>query len=220
MPTGDINIGDSRRIWNSTFKVKPPKPQKARKPLRRSAWKRTKPKATKPRIKANKPQLEAWIKAIPESQSHGSGTLQKRLWRLTSDFVRIRDWYRFDGRCIATGVKIGHWSEGQAGHFKAYSVCRGIYKFCTDNIHLQSEVSNKWNNSDTWFNFAAEMERRWGYTKVSIDQCNLDTDLKSLGVENVKEKMRDTLKRMADLPEQPEYFGRATSLLAQLESAV
>src|SRR6185503_4390177 len=36
----------------------------------------------------------AWVKAIPMGK-HGSGHLQKRLWRLKSDFVRIRDWIAF-----------------------------------------------------------------------------------------------------------------------------
>ena len=69
----------------------------------------TKPKkATKKRTavkkSANKKKsrsLPTWLKAIPESKAHGAGTYQKRLWRLTSDYVRIRDWYEY-GVCAAT----------------------------------------------------------------------------------------------------------------------
>lgn len=187
------------------FKFKP------RKPLKRSAFKH---RAVVRRIKRTTTKgLEAWIRAIPESQVHGSGTLQKRLWRLTSDYVRIRDWYKFGGRCIATGKYIGHWSEGQAGHFKAYSVCRGIFKFDTRNIHLQSASSNVWNNSDTWFDYAEEIKLRWNLTKMDIDAKNAATDLKSLRKQDIIIQMHTILSAMEELPEQPDYYPRTAALL-------
>lgn len=81
--------------------------------------KKSRPKAlglsNKIGLRGSKLASKAWIKAIPPSTSHGTGTLQKRLWRLVSDFVRIRDWYKY-GTCVATGVKIENWRSGDAGH--------------------------------------------------------------------------------------------------------
>lgn len=163
------------------------------------------------------PKLPKWIRAIPEG-SHGSGTLQKRLWRLTSDCVRIRDWHKFGGICIASGVYIPSWRDGQAGHFKPWSKCNGIFKFNRTNIHLQAEASNKWHNSETWFAYAEEMERRWGYTKESLDLTNSLTDLKTLGTENLLNEMEIILLEMAELPERPDYYHRVVTLKRELKT--
>lgn len=161
--------------------------------------------------------MEKWVKAIPESQAHGSGSLQKRLWRLTSDYVRIRDWHAHKGLCIATGAYIGHWTQGNAGHFKSYSKCNGIYKFDTRNIHLQAASSNVWGTMDDWFNYADELKKRHGITKVMIDAENQRTSLKSLTKENILNQMRRLLDDMGDLKEQPDYYLRASTLLAELQ---
>ena len=84
---------------------------------------------------------DAWIRAIPQGR-HGSGHLQKRLWRLTSDMVRISDFYKYGGKCVATGKQLATWNDGQAGHFKSWQKCNGMYKFNTNNIFLQSAYSN------------------------------------------------------------------------------
>lgn len=156
--------------------------------------------------------LEKWIKAIPESQSHGSGTLQKRLWRLTSDYVRIRDWYAHAGLCVATGRKIPHWTQGQAGHFKAYSVCNGIFKFDPINIHLQSANSNGWGTSDDWFYYEEEILKRHGTTRAQINELNRLTSLKTLEVQAIKDQMAHLLILLGELPEQPDYYQRAITL--------
>lgn len=203
--------------FNSTFKVKPTKP------LKRSGFKRKSgtPYRMKPRkglLDAVKPlrtrvNLEPWVRAIPESTAHGSGTLQKRLWRLTSDYVRIRDWYKFGGRCIATGVYIPHWNQGQAGHLKPWTKCNGIFKYDVQNIHMQSYISNKYGNSDTWYNYEQELKKRWGTVRSDIENWNRVTNIKSLGVDTLKDKMKMLLIAFANLPEQPDYYQRVKSLL-------
>lgn len=154
-----------------------------------------------------------WIKAIKLSGGeHGSGILQKKLWRLVSDFVRIRDWYAYNGQCVATGRKIGHWREGHAGHFRPYSICRGIFKFDERNIFLQSAKSNNWGGYDDWIAFEDEVVRRTSYDKAGMDRLNLAHELK-LNDTMVIEKMRDIIEEMAELKERPEYYERVVSLL-------
>lgn len=186
-----------------------------RTPLRR--------KSLKPRVKALglkdspvrlKMGDRAWIKAIPYSKTnHGAGVLQKRLWTLTSHFVRIGDWHKYKV-CVATGKKIEHWSDGQAGHFRPYSTCRGIFKFDTRNIFLQSASSNGWGGYDDWIAFENEVIRRTGMDRKAIDKANLEHELK-LNDSMVIEKMKEMLEAIKYLPEQPAYFERAYRLLQE-----
>jgi hypothetical protein len=152
-----------------------------------------------------------WIKAIKLSGGeHGSGILQKKLWRITSDCVRIRDYYQY-GTCVATGAKLGHWMASQAGHFIAYSVCRGMFKWDTKNIHAQSASSNSWGGMEIGHSFGEELERR-GYNLDDLRATNNATELK-VNDTMVVEKMREILLMMKRLPEKPDYYARVISLL-------
>ena len=179
----------------------------------------TKPKkATKKRTavkkSANKKKsrsLPTWLKAIPESKAHGAGTYQKRLWRLTSDYVRIRDWYEY-GVCAATGVSFEHWSKAHAGHLKPYSNCNGLYKFDVRNIHMQHGYSNKHGNYDTFRDFEKVVVNR-GYDFKKFERENQKAAGCSLRDNEVEEAIKFLLKKMKKLPEQPAYFERSYSLL-------
>lgn len=169
----------------------------------------------KKRPKKAKPSTFApWIKAIPESQSHGSGSLQKRLWRLTSDYVRIRDWHKY-GICVATGRKVASWREGQAGHFISYSKCNGLFKFHPLNIHLQSARSNSWGDRDDWKQYEITLGLRYQSDFPGIveylEMLNKKSSLKFTN-EEIFEQMKYILKAMRNLPEQPEYYARVISL--------
>ncbi len=158
-------------------------------------------------------KLPKWIKSIPESNAHGSGTLQKRLWRIVSDYVRIRDWSK-SKRCTATNRPIYNWKDGQAGHFISYSKCNGIFKFDTDNIFLQSAHSNAWGDYDDWKEFEQQINLR-GIDTDELRARNRDTPLKFSEAE-VIEKMKEIIEKMKDLPEQPMYYKRAKSLLQKI----
>lgn len=155
-------------------------------------------------------KLPPHIKAIPESQAHGSGTYQKRLWKITSDYVRIRDWHQY-GVCVATGTRIEHWSQGQAGHLKPYSNCNALYKFDVRNIHMQSASSNKWGNRDTWIEYEKVVINR-GYNIKAFEQDNLKAHGERLYDSDVQAAIEKMLVLMSKLPELPEYFARAYSL--------
>ena len=152
-------------------------------------------------------KLDKWIKAIPEG-SHGSGTLQKRLWRATSDFVRLRDWYKYRS-CTATNRPIERWQDGQAGHFISYSKCNGMFKFDTDNIFLQSAYSNAWGDYDDWLEFERNIKLR-GVDTEALRIKNRDMPLKFSDYEIIA-LMKEILEKMKSLPEQPAYYKRAVS---------
>lgn len=183
---------------------------KPRKPLARTPFKR---KVVKKRRKKS-PVLPSWLKAIPESQSHGAGTYQKRLWRVTSDYVRIRDWYKYKV-CAATGIRFDHWKESHAGHLKPYSNCNALYKFDVRNIHMQHGNSNKWGNFDTFKDFEKVVRNR-GYDFDAFERENRKAIGSRLYDSDVEEQIKKTLRLMKKLPEQPSYFDRAYSLLQNL----
>lgn len=183
-----------------------PKQPKVRVPLKK---KRSGQKSGKSSV----PKLPLWVRTIPESQAHGSGTLQKRLWRVTSDFVRIRDWYFQGGICVATGKKILRWQDGHAGHFKSYAKCNGMFKFDERNIHLQSAQSNGWGDRDDWKYYEEELKRRVNPDIIeAIESANRACEVRITN-EYVLLEIRETMRKMALLPEQPEYYTRAVSLL-------
>lgn len=164
-------------------------------------------------LKISPPKIPLWIKAIPQSSAHGAGNLQKRLWRLVSDYVRCRDWYAYDGRCVATGRRIERWQDGNAGHFKAYSKCNAMFKFDETNIHLQSAQSNSWGDLDDWKAYEAELIRRYGEgairrieTQNNIHHGKKPTDALVIA------KMEFILAQMSILEEQPEYYPRVMML--------
>lgn len=184
-----------------------------RTPLQRKTPLKHAPRSRKTPLRASKPRktLPSWLKAIPESQAHGSGTCQKRLWRVVSDYVRIRDWHAHKV-CVATGTRINHWTEGQAGHLKPYSNCNALYKFDVRNIHMQSASSNKWGNRDTWKEYEKVVRAR-GYDIDAFERENRKATGASLRDSEVIEQIKRVLKKMERLPEQPTYYKRATMLL-------
>ncbi len=154
-------------------------------------------------------KLPKWVKSIPPSPSHGTGTLQKRLWRLTSDFVRLRDTYHHKGICVATGKKIGHYKQGDAGHYKPYATCNGMFKFNPINIHLQSKTSNGWGGQEIGHAFGEELKRRYGNHYLErIEDENRATPLK-FTTQDLLEAMKFLLEEMGKLPKQPEYYQKA-----------
>jgi hypothetical protein len=188
---------------------------KPRKPLKRSGFKqRTTPLKTKsssPR-KKQLSTLPKWIKAIPEG-SHGSGTYQKRLWKLVSDYCRIRDWYKYDGYVVDKPERVEHWSQGDGGHFLPYSKCNGMFKFSPDNVHLQSKSGNAWGGSLIGFPFGKELERRYGNYYIPMlhekNKAHHNQIIRTADILIAIDKMLDL---MEDLPEHPEYYKRVLEL--------
>lgn len=178
--------------------------------MKRGNWKR-KPPAKRYKTRVKRPSIPNWIKAIPESPAHGSGTFQKRLWRLVSDYTRIRDWYKY-GTDVATGKRIEHWKIGQGGHFISYSHARGIFKFDVRNVHLQGAQSNKWGRREEWVYFENELKRRYGKNIIStLEEENRKTDL-PISTERVILEMKKVLGLMENLPEKPDYYEKVISL--------
>jgi hypothetical protein len=114
---------------------------------------------------------------------------------------------------VATGQYLSHWKEGQAGHFKAYSVCNGIFKFDERNIHLQNVNSNyfgdKRGDKAQGYYFGEELKRRYGKKFIEeIEKENRKHINEKVDNELVLQKMIDILESIKTLPEKPDYFDR------------
>jgi hypothetical protein len=138
-----------------------------------------------------------WFKALPATGSHGSNAHQKRLWRLVTDYVRERD-FKLYGTCAACGVRFSHWKDSQAGHFKAWTVCKGMFKFDVRNLAAICGGCNSFGDGATNYQFGVEMNRRWGeghtewikQENLRHEGENLDTLLLIAYAEEIIEKKK------------------------------
>lgn len=132
---------------------------------------------TKRAVKKTKPkgyQAPDWFFAIKPG-SHGSTPAQKRLWRVVSEFVRQRDFLRYNGRCVSCSHVFGHWKEAQAGHYMPFSICHSWYKFNPENIHAECASCNTAlyrSGAHIGHAFGEELKRRYGpdiLTKIAAN---------------------------------------------------
>ncbi len=162
------------------------------------------------RIKPRKVKVPDWIKCVPEGK-HGSGSLQKRLWRLKSDFVRIRDWENF-GTFIDTGTPIGHWNDAQAGHWRSWAECHGMFKYHEMNIHAQTAKGNSWPTSTTWENYKKNLIERYNQEFFdAIDSSNKNWPLK-ITTELVLAEIERTITMLGMATTKPPYWNRLMKL--------
>lgn len=157
-----------------------------------------------------------WIRKIPISQSHGSGKYQKKLWKVTSDFVRIRDWYEYNGECISCGRIMPSWSDKtwQACHYKSFGSCRGYSKFDVKNIFGGCSYDNTgWNANDTASIFKENIIKRYGQKRLDYIDMLAKYPTEKMDDYKCVLLIKEILKDMASLPEQPDYWHDVINML-------
>jgi hypothetical protein len=80
-----------------------------------------------------------------------------------SETVRKEDHAKYGGRCVSCHRVIEHWQDGHCGHYKAWSVCNGFFKFERRNLSLQCKGCNMLSDGPTGESFARELQLRYGY---------------------------------------------------------
>lgn len=148
-----------------------------------------------------------WINKIPLG-SHGSNVYEKKLWKLTSDYVRIEDFVTY-GTCISCNRRFGTWQEMQAGHYRAYSKCVGYNKFNFLNVFGQCAYCNSCMNEDKFEGgriFAENIVKRYGQGR--LDHINTFTKGEPVKRElpQIIDMMRIIIKAMMSLPIKPDYY--------------
>lgn len=154
----------------------------------------------------------SWLKSIPHRKSdHGDTVIKKKLWRLTSDYVRIKDYYLYGGVCPGCKkFKFSNWKDGQACHFKRWTRCNTYGKYYTNNILLGCADCNKFGEDGlVGFNFGNELIKRYGYSIIDeIDLVNERNKNEKFNDIILVEMIEETIKAIGKLPEQPEYYDK------------
>lgn len=153
-----------------------------------------------------------WFNKIPYG-SHGSTPTQKRYWKLVSDLVRIFDFYKY-GQCVSCGKHMNHWSEGDCGHFKAFTLCNSYFKFDFKNLALQCKGCNKLGSGDTGHRFGEELKRRHG--KDILDEIEKENNnYRGQKIEDFElvSMAELVIQKMKTLDEQPEYYIKVVDAL-------
>lgn len=134
-----------------------------------------KPKKT---IKSTKsPQkgfkVPKWFMSIPVG-SHGSNPVQKRYWKVISNFVRQRDFEKYNGKCVSCSARLERWQDGDAAHFKRYSVCNSYFKYNEKNIALSCKHCNHNDDGVVGYNFGQTLIKRYDKNHIAwIEKENL-----------------------------------------------
>lgn len=100
-----------------------------------------KKKASQRRVIVNKGYAPPkWFNSI-KGGAHGQTPAQKKYWRLISIAVRVED-FELYGTCASCYKQFETWGESQAGHWKAWSVCHGFFKYERKNLAGQCAYCN------------------------------------------------------------------------------
>lgn len=136
---------------------------------------RSKKNAAKKPRKVKKPPyvIPQWFKKIVPSPGHGSGVVQKRVWRVVSEYVRQRDFKQFHGKCVSCDRVLERWQDGQAAHYFPWSVLNGMAKFDVKNIALSCPYCNYVSGANIGYAFGNELKRRYG-DGVLVEIANLN----------------------------------------------
>ena len=131
--------------------------------LKRKTPLRSRPKRPQKRSKIASKGFKPpkWYMAIPTG-SHGNTPAQKRYWKVVSDMVRQRDFKKYKGRCVSCPKRLGSWKDGDAGHYKAWSVCNSYFKYELTNLALQCKNCNRASDGEIGHRFGEELKRRYG----------------------------------------------------------
>lgn len=107
-------------------------------------------------------KVPPWFSKL-KTGSHGNTPSQKKAWKVVSDYVRKRDWEKYGGFCSdGCGTRIEHWQDGDCGHWKAWSVCHGLFKYELTNLAFQSSNCNRLSDGRVGYGLGETLKIRWG----------------------------------------------------------
>lgn len=154
-----------------------------------------------------------WTGCIPQG-SHGSSIIQKKYWKVVSDFVRIRDFYDY-GICISCPRKFLSWEESQAGHYKAWASCRGYSKWFVDNCFGQCSICNSSGSSSfvstkdvnvIGGNFKDNIRKRYGAKRIKFIESLDSYPTEKLEDYEIVDKIKKVILDMSTLKAKPDYY--------------
>lgn len=106
--------------------------------------------------------VPSWFKGIKASGGHGATTAQKKLWKLVSISVRVEDFEKYNAKCVSCPARLERWQDGQAAHYRAWSISNGFFKYERTNLALSCPHCNRVNDGPIGREFGDELMRRYG----------------------------------------------------------
>lgn len=165
--------------------------------MKRTPFKRKPKRAKRKRreIESKGYKPPGWFTSLPLG-SHGLTPAQKKYWKVTSDFVRKRDFDMY-GRCVSCDKHIEDWRETDCGHYKAWAVCNGFFKYDLKNLAMQCKSCNKRSDGPVGTGFGEELQRRYGEEHLLwIAQENLKHKGEKMEVWQIVERTELLLNQM------------------------
>lgn len=148
-----------------------------------------------------------WLNKIPLG-SHGSTPLQKKLWKVTTDYVRIYDFITY-GKCPSCNRPFTSWQEAQGGHYRAYSLCKGYKKFDRLNVFAQCAYCNSRMNEDKFEGgriFSQNIVKRYGQSRLDLINTYTQGSPEKLEVPKLIEMINELLGLFEELDIKPDYY--------------
>lgn len=145
-----------------------------------------------------------WLGPIPQG-SHGSSIIQKKYWKVTSDFVRTRDFEKY-GTCIACGLATPL-EKLQGGHFKSWASCRGYSKWDMLNIFGECSYCNTgFNGNEVGAKFRDGIVRRYGQERLNYIDSLDSYPTEKLEDHVIVDKIKKVILDMSILKNKPDYY--------------
>lgn len=165
-------------------------------------------KVKKTRTSIYKWKPPTWLGGIPQG-SHGSTSIQKKAWKVVSDFVRIRDFNLYGGVCPGCNEwKFDSYKDGQCCHWKRWTNCHAYGKYEIRNLILGCANCNKFGEDGVvGFNFGMELIRRYGADNPEyVENVNKEYRGKKLEDIVLVGMIEIIIDKMKVLPEKPAYY--------------
>lgn len=160
--------------------------------LKRSRGKLGGNKSKSTKIKNRGYQVPSWFKSLKPG-SHGATLAQKKYWRVVSETIRQEEFIQYGGRCVSCPRILLSWKDGQCGHYKAWSVCNGFFKYERKNLALICSHCNKISDGPINEAFKRELQRRHG--ESIIDWINTENQK----YHNTKMELWEIVERTAKI---------------------
>jgi len=93
-----------------------------------------------------------------------------RAWAILSDYSRLRDFARYQGRCVSSGERVGHWRDFHSGHYASMGSCGASAGFYDLNVHGQTYYENMHGGMESGGRYKDELVKRYGEVVLTLIQ--------------------------------------------------
>ncbi len=154
----------------------------------------------------------SWVGCIPQG-SHGNTSMQKKFWKMTSDYVRIKDFNDYGGTCPGCRMFRFHtWKDGDCGHFKSWGASHCYAKYMLINLALICSGCNKNEDGIVGHNFGEELRKRYGSdVKERIEDFNRQNAGARMEDVQLVGRMEEMIHWFKELEDKPDYWNTLIS---------